>query len=207
MYDEMFNDIEKHLSDDGKYATKTDKYLFRRRSEHIKRVFAWAKRLADDCDSSAVDKEALLTAALFHDVGYAISDSGANHAENSALIYDKYAVEKGYNHSKSAFISYLIKNHSNKDLLHREDTPVELIILMEADLLDETGALSIVWDCMVEGAQNEQSYDKAYNHINNYSAKLLDWNPMVTKKAKEIWLKKQELVEEFIEQLGYDLGE
>jgi uncharacterized protein len=48
------------------------------------------------------------------------------------------------------FVVFLVKNHSNKQLMTAKGTPLELILLMEADLLDETGALSIVWDCMME---------------------------------------------------------
>jgi uncharacterized protein len=39
---------------------------------------------------------------------------------------------------------YLVRSHSNKELMTLSDTPLELILLMEADLLDETGALSVV---------------------------------------------------------------
>lgn len=31
---------------------------------------------------------------------------------------------------------------------------------MEADLLDETGALSIVWDCMIERSKEKQTFEK-----------------------------------------------
>jgi uncharacterized protein len=76
---------------------------------------------------------------------------------------------------------------------------------MEADLLDETGALSIVWDCMMEGEAQIQTFEKTYNHIMNYSYKSLKENPMVTDKAKQYWESKQNLVKEFIEQLAFDL--
>ncbi len=81
------------------------------------------------------------------------------------------------------FVVYLVRNHSNKQLMTRSDTPLELILLMEADLLDETGALSV-----------------------NYSYASLNVNPMVTVKAKEFWQSKQKLIEDFIEHLSYDLG-
>ena len=86
------------------------------------------------------------------------------------------------------------------------DVPLELILLMEADLLDETGALSILWDCMAEGAKQQQSYNEAYYHILNYSWESMQANPMVTDKAKVIWESKQKLVRDFIMHLAQDLA-
>lgn len=77
---------------------------------------------------------------------------------------------------------------------------------MEADILDESGAMSIVWDCMIEGGQMEQSYIKTYKHIDAYTYKTLETNPMKTDKAKEFWVKKKELTIEFLNQLMFDLA-
>ena len=104
------------------------------------------------------------------------------------------------------FISYLINNHSKKELFDDEGAPLELVLLIEADLLDETGALSIVWDCMMEGGQAEQNYIKTYKHIEEYSFKSLNRNPMKTDKAKEFWVVKQKLMREFFNQLAFDLA-
>jgi uncharacterized protein len=206
MYEKIFEDIKIYLADSHGEMSKIGSFPFRKRSEHIMRVYNWAGRLMEGIDSSAVDKDAVLIAALFHDVGYAISSKGSGHAANSAAIFKEYAEKYDLTREKSEFISFLISNHSNKELMFEEGTPLELIILMEADLLDETGALSIVWDCMMEGGQDEQSFIKTYCHIKKYSGKILESNPMFTTKAKEIWREKQKLVEEFIRQLGYDLG-
>lgn len=206
MYDNIFSEINDYLASNDAVATKVGHFPFRKRSEHIKRVFVWAERLLDDPQLPKIEKESVLIAALFHDAGYALSLSGADHAVNSAVVFREYAAKHAYEPKKTDFISYLIENHSRKDLMFLEDTPLELIILMEADLLDETGALSIVWDCMMEGAQELQSYEKTYAHIAEYSGNMLDQNPMFTEKAKKIWESKQTLLREFIAQLAYDLG-
>ena len=166
----------------------------------------WVERLLDTPEACKIDKDAVLTAAVFHDVGYSALDNTKSHAENSADIFDEYAINNDFDNSKSDFISYLIRNHSSKELMFAEGTPMELIILMEADLLDETGAMAIVWDCMAEGAETEQSFVKAYEHIINYSGKILENNPMFTQKAKEFWSEKQKLVSEFIRYLAFDLA-
>jgi uncharacterized protein len=206
MYSEMYEDVKKLLADND-HATKITRLPFRLRSAHIWRVFQWAKRLIDgNLFEKPIDEEAVLIAALFHDVGYALPLEDSQHAENSVIIFNQYAAEKSFDSKKQEFISYLISNHSKKALFSAEGTPMELIILMEADILDETGALSIVWDCMREGGQTEQSYIKTYRHIEAYSYKTLDENPMITDRAKEFWANKQELVREFIKQLEFDLA-
>lgn len=203
MFDEIYNDVKAFLSENDMEATKSKRFSFRKRSEHIWRVFIWAGRLIDGlCD---INRDAVLTAALFHDTGYALSLDGSCHAENSAKLFHKYAINKDFDPGQAEFIEYLIRNHSNKYMMYDDNTPPELILLMEADMLDETGALSIVWDSMAEGGQDDQSFIKTYNHIKNYSGKILDTNPMKTDKAKRYWENKQNLMREFIKQLAFDL--
>lgn len=200
----MFEFVSEHLKNSDGEASENGYLPFRKRSEHIKRVFTWAKRLLnDDCN---VNQEAVLISAIFHDVGYALSTDTTNHAKNSAAIFEKYLKDHGFANEFIDFVVFLVKNHSNKQLMTAKGTPLELILLMEADLLDETGALSIVWDCMMEGAQEIQSFQKTYEHILDFSYQILNKNPMVTAKGKEFWERKQKLVQEFVTQLSYDLG-
>ncbi|MEG2411569.1 HD domain-containing protein [Clostridium sp.] len=177
---------------------------FRKRSEHIQRVFMWVERLIEGEDF--INKEAVLVSAVFHDVGYALNFNNLDHAENSATICEKYLKENTFSTDFINLVTYLVRNHSNKELMTVGDTPLELIVLMEADLLDETGALSVVWDCMVEGSERIQSFKNTYNHIINYSYDTLTVNPMVTDKGKKFWEDKQQLVKEFAKQLSFDLG-
>jgi len=201
----MFQFIKEYLESNDGQATKSVKVQFRKRSEHTNRVFIWAKRLIED--ELNIDKEAVLVSAIFHDVGYAeSSDDYSKHAEKGALICEKYLIEQGFEAKFIEKVVYLVKNHSKKELMLEKDTSKELILLMEADLLDESGALSIVWDCMREGAQEKQTFEKTYKHISDYSGRQLNGNPMVTEKGKAFWANKQRLVQDFINQLGFDLA-
>ena len=202
MFDEMLNYVTEYLNSNG---GQTSQLPFRVRSEHIKRVFMWTNRLIDGVDAH-INRDALLTAAAFHDIGYANLSENEPHAENSAKIFLQYAATKDYSEQDKQFIAYLIQNHSNKSMLHDDDIPLELVLLIEADLLDEAGALSIVWDCMMEGGEAIQSFTKTYEHIKNYSGKILRENPMVTEKGKLSWEQKQTLTTEFIKQLAFDIG-
>ncbi|MCK9537104.1 MAG: HD domain-containing protein [Bacilli bacterium] len=200
----MLKFVKEKLELTGGEEWNFGKFPFRKRSEHIWRVFLWAKRLIAEINQ--INKEAVLVAAIFHDVGYGIDGDNDNHAENSAQICHDYLIENGFGVEFVDFVTYLIRNHSKKELMSIENTPKELILLMEADLLDETGALSIVWDCMMEGSEQIQSFAKTYEHIKKYSFKNMEINPMVTPKAKALWEAKQKLMIEFIRHLSFDLG-
>jgi len=204
-YDQMFRYVREFLLKTGcDAASKSSGYAFRKRSEHTRRVFLWAKRLTEG--ETGINTEAILTAAIFHDIGYALLPEEMEHAQNSAVLCEKYLTENHYDNAFTDLVTYLVKNHSRKEILKTDGTPLELILLMEADLLDETGALSIVWDCMAEGTKESQSFEKTYNHILSYSVKELSINPMVTEKAKAFWKEKQRLANKFEEHLSFDLG-
>ena len=147
---------------------------------------------------------ALLIAALFHDVGY--FQSIDDHANRSANIFHAYAERKNYDKTQADFIEYLIRSHSNKELLSSDDTPLELILLLEADELDETGALGVLWFGMVAGSRGAEDYDEAFREYLSYARWILDSNPMKTAKAREIWERKQDFIREFFTQLEVDLG-
>ena len=203
MYAKMLQFVVNYLENSNDAAASIRHFPFRKRSEHSKRVFMWAQRLSDS--ESYFNKKAVLVSSIFHDVGYAISVDSSKHAANSAVVCEKYLAENGFDGEFINLVVSLVKNHSDKELMTIKETPLELILLMEADLLDETGALSIVWDCMMEGSQQIQTFKKTYTHISNYTDKFLNSNPMVTTKAKAFWESKQKLVHEFIEQLSFDL--
>jgi len=206
-YVSMFSYVKNILRDNDNNATKLiEKFPFRIRSAHIWKVYNWAKRLADINEYRNLNTEALLIASLFHDAGYAISPNSKEHAKNSEIIFREYSQENNFQKEKEDFIAYLVKNHSNKKLMDNEDTPIELIMLFEADILDETGTMSILWDCMAEGTKEKQSYITTYEHIKTNTMKILNGNPMKTQKGKQYWEKKQKSVRNFIEELAYDLG-
>lgn len=205
MYDDMFAYVKELLEEKDCEYSKTFHFPFRKRSDHIRRVYLWARRLLD-CEDLPADfaQEILLTAAIFHDSGYALSEDSRQHARGSVEVFRTYAAEHDMNSAFTDFVSSLIVHHSQKELMTATSTPMELIILMEADLLDETGVLSIVWDAMAEGALPEQSFEKTYRHILR-TVNRMKVNPMVTPGARDIWERKKQITCDFTDQLAYDL--
>ena len=99
----------------------------------------------------------------------------------------------------------MILNHSNKDLLTKEETSLEMIVLLEADLMDEEGALGLVFDLLAEGTKSPDSYEIVFNEIMKHSAHILEQDFMVTPLAKKYWEEKKEFIRKFIEDLKFDL--
>ena len=178
-------------------------YLFREKYSHTKRVFEWAKRLLQ---TEKADGDVLLYAAIFHDVGYTVSP--AEHGKHSSEICKSYLSENGFDNEFIERVSECILNHDNKELLRGDNTSKEVILLIEADCLDESGAMSILRDALSEGFSGDTSYSKVYQRLLNRQI----MRPVcdlfcVTETAKKIWLEKQKLYFSFIDSLKIDLGE
>lgn len=139
---------------------RPDNYPFRSRFEHIMRVYRWAIKLQA---KEGGDLEIITLAALFHDIGW---EPERPHAEVSAEIAVEYLVEQGYDESRIGRIGDIIMRHCDKDT--EEELSLECRVVMDADLLDEVGAMSVLWDSMATAGEDESSYKKAYYRIKNY---------------------------------------
>ncbi len=191
-------------------------YPFRKRSDHTLRVYQWAKllmqknkseSLENESQSNKVDSEAVLVAALFHDIGYSVvpEDQKKHHAAYSAELAHAYLIDHNYPPDFTELVVFLVSQHSKKSYLLDDGVIPELVILLEADLLDETGAMSIAWDCMMEGALPNQSFEQTLNHIERYTQTQIAHNPMRSTVARRIWDEKIALVKNFVEQFKQDL--
>lgn len=209
-YEEMFYYVKRTLEKNQGEVKEKYWLKFRKRSEHIKRTCIWLSRLiTEPSDLEIADPYPLMTAAIFHDCGYRLENhqvSKKNHGALGAEIFSKFAEDKGYEKAQIDKIAGWILHHSNKSLLKETETEPELILLLEADILDEEGALSIVCDCMAQGMLGADDYYNAICRLQKFSAVILKENPMVTKKAKLYWKQKQQIVQSFLEALEVDLG-
>lgn len=175
------------------------------RFEHTMRVYHWMQVLYDSYpQKEQIDIEALSIATIFHDIGYCEVENIHNHAEGSARYCREYLEQKDYPPAKIDFICDLIARHSDKKNMY--DIPMELVLLREADLLDDTGAQGLVFDIWMETACNKDvSFESILKHMEKYTVHLMQVNPMRTEKAKEIWEEKRKLTEAFVNAYRKDL--
>lgn len=72
-------------------------------------------------------------------------------------------------------------------------------------MLDEEGALGLVFDLLAEGYKCPESYHSVFNEIMIHSAHILYQDLMVTSVAKKIWEEKKQFIEHFLKYLKLDL--
>ncbi|MDL2318621.1 HD domain-containing protein [Eubacteriales bacterium OttesenSCG-928-A19] len=176
---------------------------FRTRSAHTRRVCMWLDRLL--AQGGAEDTAAVRLAAVFHDAGRI--HGAENHGEHSERILRAYATIEPIPAATVERAAFLVREHSNKARwLSDPHAPRNLILLMEADLLDEEGAMGLALDCMTAGALGLE-YEGAYARMRTYEPPRLTSNPMVTPLARQLWTDKQRIIREFMTAFAFDLGE
>lgn len=200
-YDDMFDYVLNVLTVNNGIKSKQAKFTFRDRFKHIKRVFGWANRIMDGLD---VRKEVVLTAVIFHDSGYSLL-SKEEHSLRGADIFKEYALNNNFDSDFIEVVYDMILNHSDKDLLGKEGVSLEMTVLLEADLMDEEGALGLVFDLLAEGSKLPTSYEVVFNEIMKHSAHILDQDFMVTPLARKFWDEKKLFIKKFIDDLKFDL--
>lgn len=175
------------------------------RFEHTMRVYHWMQTLYDAYPhKDQLDFDSLVIATIFHDIGYCNIDCIRNHAKIGAQYCRNYLRENFNDTYNIDFICDLIERHSDKKNMY--DIPMELVILREADLLDDTGAHGLVIDIWMETASKKHtSFEAILEHMEKYTLPLMQENPMRTDKAREIWEQKRKLTEEFVNSYRTDL--
>jgi hypothetical protein len=121
----------------------------------------------------------LAAAAIFHDAGYAAlagdpQGSARCHAKFSEEIFVEYAKENGLYAGRGGRrqleeIAGIIAVHSDK-ALPNDVLTADQQILMDADLLDEAGAMRFAWICFREAGKSEYDYGSAYALMRSHLA-------------------------------------
>lgn len=193
-YAEVIEFVRKQTAENG----RPPNYPFRSRFEHTMRVYRWAIKLQSKLGG---DLDIIVLAALLHDIGW---DEVRPHGVVGAEIAVDYLDSLGVDPEKIAKIGEIIMMHSDKDT--EAELSLECRIVMDADLLDEVGAVGILWDAMATAQEDEASYKRAYYRIKNfYRINKPKIKRCKTDAGRVEYNKRMQLIEEFIFQLEKEL--
>ena len=208
-YFEMLKYVESILAEGNTEKVGNKSEINYTRFEHTKRVLKFAKKLYDMTDDKiGIIYDDLIIATIFHDVGRTSADRiNISHAKAGVPITKEYLLAHGYDAKRVDYIGSLVECHSDK---WRMKDPASmdrnLLMLMEADLLDDMGAAGIVMDCMITEKRNPDAmFLDCLDHIIRYTKRLSEENPMVTKEARALWEEKRLLVNKFTDALSDDI--
>lgn len=205
-YRRMFQYVEEILySYDRKKGDKSKNKIAYDRYAHTVRVYHWMLRITEELRDESLDMESLKIATIFHDTGYGTGGT-EDHARFSAAVCRDYLERRQYPQPQVDFICYLIEEHSNKKLLYERNTPMELVVLMEADMLDDTGAMGIILDTWIASKEETPSFESVCRHFEKYTYRHMKQMEFVTAPGKKFWHEKRKLVYEFLRQYRRDLG-
>lgn len=98
-----------------------------------------------------------------------------------------------------------IENHNNRE--SKEKFAIESQIVMDTDILDEVGAISIVWDAMATTYEQDASYNRAYERIKQYTEQIKQRKTLLkTETGLRYYCERIGVIEAFIKDLEYELG-
>lgn len=193
-YSEVIEYVKKMTAENGRPSN----YPFRSRYEHTMRVYRWAIKLQAKLGG---DIDIIALAALLHDIGW---DSERPHEEVGAELAVDFLDGLGVEPEIIKRVGEIIMIHEDKDT--EAELSLECKIVMDADLLDEVGAVSVIWDAMATACEDEASYKKAYYRIKNYyrinKPKI---RRCKTDAARAEYTKRMQLLESYINQLEKEL--
>ncbi len=193
-YSEVIEFVKKATSENN----ESEKYPFRSRYEHTMRVYRWAIRLQAKLGG---DLDVIVLAALLHDVG---REAGRPNNEVSAEIAVEYLDSIGVDASMIVKVGEIIMICADKDT--EKDVSLECRIVMDADLLDEIGAVGVMWDCMATALDEEASYKRAYYRIKDAYRKN---KPKIayckTETGRTEFHKRMQMIESYMFQLEKEL--
>lgn len=194
-----FDELKKYAKELIDSNSRVNSYPFRDRFNHTLRVLKWAERLQE---IEGGDLEVIRIAAIFHDVGW--SDS-IPHGIVSRQIANEYLSRINYDLDRKEKILEAIENHSNRASVN--GLCLESYILMDADILDEVGAISILWDAMASTYEDKPSYKKAYERIKKFTAKIKERKHVLrTTTGKKFYEERIQVIDNFIKELEFELN-
>ena len=180
----------------------SSRFPFRDRWQHTLRVCKWAERINR---VEKGDPQVVAIAAIFHDVGKGLHPDRP-HAEVSAEICEKYLRKVSLPEAKIQDIVQAVRCHSLKNEDPQGFT-LEQRIIMDADSLDEVGALCVLWDALGNSNEPQTTYRSVYCHIKgSYDERLRKMDTLKTEEGRRLYQKRLDTLGGFIQELALELG-
>jgi uncharacterized protein len=173
---------------------------FRDRFEHTLRVLNWAERLQA---VEGGDLFSIRLAVLFHDTGW---DPPRPHAEVSAELAETYFRDL---HLSEELLNKIILSINNHNLRHlpTETLSIEEKIVMDADLLDEVGVTSLIFDAMSTALEEQASYEKVLSRGREFIPLIEEnFKNLKTAAARELYAQRLGVLKFCYLELEYELG-
>jgi len=203
-YQQMIEFVKDYFDSHDPIGTELSfRYPFRRRFDHCLRVMKWAHRIAL---AENADVDITQISALFHDIGKSVDSTKEDHGEVGAQICEDYLKSISYDRSRGTKIVQIVRAHINH--ANENDASLEAKVVSDSDLLDETGAIMILWDAMATAGKEAPSYDKAFKRIKAAHERLRINTPdrIHTETAKDILFEHLAFIDTFLKNLEYELG-
>jgi len=203
-YEQMIEFVKDYFDSHNPIGTELSyRYPFRRRFDHCLRVMMWAYRIAL---AESTDLEITQISALFHDIGKSMDETKEGHGELGAQIVGDYLTSIAYDKTKTEKIIRIVHTHINR--ASESDASLEAKVVSDADLLDEIGAITVLWDTVACAGEEAPSYDKAFERITKAYEKLKVIMPdrIHTQTAKRILAERLSFMDIFLKNLEYELG-
>ena len=192
-YSEVIEFVKGKASEDDRSG-----YTFRNVYDHTMRVYRWAIRLQTKLGG---DLDVIVLASLLHNIGY---EEGRPQNEVSAEVAVDYLDSIGVDPAIIVKVGEIIMMCPDKDT--DKELSLECKIVMDADLLDEVGAVGILRDAMITATEDEASYKRAYYKVKDFYRQN---KPLIrccqTEAAKTEYSKRMQLLESFIYQAEREL--
>ena len=203
-YQQMVEFVRDYIESHDPFGTEmSTRFRFRRRFEHCLRCSIWARRIAL---AEGANVEISQISALFHDIGKSVNNTSAEHGELGSEICGDYLTAVAYDKNRSTKIIQIIRSHSSH--ASESGASLEAKVVSDADLLDETGAITVLWDAMACAQEDAPSYEKAYDRIMSAYARLKAKPPeqLHTPTARQILKRRLLFIEAFLRNLEDELG-
>jgi uncharacterized protein len=200
----MIDYVRRYIEARDPIATKLDtRFPFRRLADHCYRTYRWAQRINA---LEGADAEIVEIGALFHDIGKCVDNTSEGHAVAGAGVCRDYLRSMRFDPEVTETIVHLVATHTHS--IQDPAISLEARVVRDADLLDEVGALTVLWDAMAAGAEPEQSYLITYERIRTayLRRRERDLLRFETETGQRYCAERLGFLRRFVENLEYELG-